>query len=659
MNSFTKYALATLLLIVAACHAATAAKKQVIAPSVAWTLSDPLGLRYPSTIDTLHFDYHDRFVPAMQSKAWATTGNYGAQGQNQIFLERPAASDFFLEDALSAWRHDVTQRRYYNTRIPMTLIGHATGGDKYSNQDRTVIDFSGNATKNLSFGANLDYIYSKGSYDYQADKDFQWGLNTSYLGDRYELHAALQNYNMLNKENGGITDDRYITDPAEIQGGDSKVSPKDIPTNLTAAHTRLVGTQVMMNHRYKVGHYHYLRDSVTDTIVGRTYIPVTSFIWTLSYSNKHHKFINTSGSQDTTFWSNTYLATGGTDEVTRFRSLRNTVGVSLLEGFNKYAKAGLAAFATHEWRRYTQVTDTVTGTDLAADFAAAVPDGIESRHTDNLVWVGAQLTKQRGSLLTYDITARFGVVGDVSGDIDVNGNVGTRFKLLGDSVSVRGYGYFKNQEAPWLMKQFVSNHHAWNNSFGKERRLRLGGTLDLPHTGTHVDVGYETLKNYLYFGTDATPQQHSSPIHVFSASLRQHLAFKALHWVGDATYQTSSNEDVLSLPKFSVYSNLWVQFVVSRVLHVQIGLDGTYYTKYYAPAYAPAIATFHNQRDAKYGDFAFVNAYANFKMKQARFFVAYTHVNKGIVGGDNYFSSPHYPLNPGRFQLGVSVNFAN
>ncbi len=33
-------------------------KQQVVAPSIAWTPSEPLGLRYESTIDTLFENYH-------------------------------------------------------------------------------------------------------------------------------------------------------------------------------------------------------------------------------------------------------------------------------------------------------------------------------------------------------------------------------------------------------------------------------------------------------------------------------------------------------------------------------------------------------------------------------------------------------------------------
>lgn len=633
-------------------------KQQPVAPSYAWSPSEPLGLRYESTIDTLFENYHLKAIPSMRSKAWATTGNYGAEGQDQIFFDREPVSDFFFADALSTWLPSVQTHRFYNTRRPMTLLSYTTGGDKYSNQDRTTAVFSGNVDKKLQIGAGLDYIYSKGSYDYQADKNFMWNISGSYIGDRYELQTFFNNFSHTNKESGGIVDDRYITDPAAVQGGVTKVNPKDILTNLTASHSYLSGLEFYMNHRYKVGYYHYDRDSLTDTIVGRTYIPVTSFIWTMDVKTRNHRFKNQSGQQDTTYFDFTYLGLGGTDEKTRYLSLRNTLGVSLLEGFNKYAKFGFSVYATHELRKYTQVTDSVTGTELPEGLHV-LPVSVPAKHTDNLVWVGGQLTKQRGTHLTYDATAQFGVAGDVAGDISIDGDIATRMFLWRDTVTLRAYGYFKNEKAPYLLRNFISNHFAWNNDFSKVTRFRVGGELAIPFTGTTVNVGYETLKNFVYFGDDAMPAQSGSPVHVLSASLDERLRFGILNWDTQLTFQTSSNDEVLSLPKLAVYSNLYLKFRVARVLHVQLGIDGNYYTSYYAPAYNPAIMTFHNQREVKCGNFAFFNVYANFKLKQARFYVMYSHANKGLFGGNNYFASPHYPLNPGRFQMGVSVNFVN
>lgn len=658
-NSFIKYCIVALIVMMAVGTQAKKKEKVKVEPSYAWTMSDPLGLQYPAGIDTLYENYHDNAIPSFRSKAFATTGNYGNAGQDQIFFDRKPTSAFFHADALDTWLPSVENHRFYNSRIPMTLLSHTTGGDKYSTQDRTTMEFSGNVNKRLAAGASLDYIYSKGSYENQAQKNFMWKGFASYLGDRYELQAVAINFDHTNKENGGIVDDRYITDPAEVQGGETSVNPKDILTRLTAAQSGLTGHQLVMNHRYKVGYYKYQRDSVADTIIGKTYIPVTSFIWNFDYKINSHKFINESGTQGKDFFPNTYLNAAGTNEFNRYWHLRNTLGISLLEGFNKYAKFGFAVYAQHEIRRYTQVVDSISGLATLPEGLDALPCDVPHRTTENLMYVGGQLTKQHGSILTYDAMAKFGVLGDVAGDVEASGDVKTRLHLFGDTVTIRGYGYFKNTEAPYLMKHFISNHYAWSNDFSKETRFRVGGELNIPFSGTNVNVGYETLKNYLYFGENGTPAQCSSPIHVLSATLKQHLRFGILTWDNELTYQTSSNEQVLPLPKFAIYSNLFIKFTVAKVLKVQLGADGNYYTSYYAPAYNPALMNFHNQSEVKCGNFAFVNVYANFRMKQARFYVSYTHANKGLFGGDNYFSTPHYPLNPARFQFGVSVNFVN
>lgn len=636
----------------------TKTKKQRVEPSVAWSVSEPLGLHYPSTIDTIHLNYHRTMVPSMVSDAWLTTGNYGAPGQDQIFIDRPLTGEFFFEDAIGAWMHNTGTMRYYNTRIPMTLLSHSTGGDKYSNLDRTRLEFSGNVDRKTQLGGGFDYIYSKGSYDVQADKDFTWRLFGSHMGDRYEMQTFFNHYNYTTKESGGITDDRYITDPAEVQGGETRVDNKSIPTLLSAAHSHLEGSQLYLNQRYKAGYYRYRRDSITDTIIDRTYVPVTSFIWTLDFKHGKHQFLNSSSIEDKSFFEHSYLSLDGTDEETRYWKLRNTVGVSMLEGFNKYAKFGFAVYGTHEVRRYTQVTDSVTGTPLAEGLDP-LPAQVPHRATQNLVWVGGQLTKQQGSLLRYNATAQFGVLGDAAGEVDITGDVTTRFKLLGDSVSVKGYGYFKNLAVPYLIQNFVSNHFVWHNDFSKTKRVRVGGELDMPFSWTNVNVGYETLTDYIYWDVNGLPAQHGGAIHVLSARLRQGLHFKAFNWDNSVTLQTSSNEQVLPLPKFAVYSNLYATFTIARVLHVQMGVDGNYYTKYYAPVYNPATMTFHSQQEMECGNFAIMNLYANFKMKQARFFVAWTHFNQKLHSGDAYFAMPHYPLNPARLQVGVSVNFVN
>jgi hypothetical protein len=470
------------------------------------------------------------------------------------------------------------------------------------------------------------------------------------------MQAFYNHWNTLGKENGGITNDLYITDPAELQGGQTSIQPKAIPTNLTGAFNKIVGSQLYVNNIYKVGFWK--EQEVDDSTTVKTYVPVSSFNWTLEYKDGRHIFRDHTAS-DQSFWKNAYLDAASTDDRTSYWSLSNTVGISLLEEFNKFARFGLSAFATYEIRSFKQNPDSIDrSTTLPEGLTAYDGATIPATGRENLLWIGGQLTKQLGTHIFYDATARFGLSGPVVGDINLEGNVSTRFKLFGDSVTISGYGNFRNEEAPYFTKHYVSNHFMWNNDFGKIRTLRLGGKLNIPHTGTFINVGVENVQNCIYFNADCLPTQYGGNVQVVSASLNQNFKFGNLHWDNRLTYQTSTVDEVIPLPKFSVYSNLYLLFSVANALHVQLGVDCDYYTKYKSVDYQPATMTFYNQREIECGNYPFMNAYANMKLSKVVFYVMFSHVNQGLTGY-NYFSMPHYPLNPRRFQMGLSINFAN
>lgn len=623
--------------------------------TTAWEATEPMGLREWVPVDTLEYNYYLGAVASAKSDAYATTGNLGASGKNMIFMQQRPLSQFFLNESMLQWFPLLSNHIYYNSAQPFTLLSYDTGGTRDNSQDRLSAVFSGNINRVTQIGANLDYLYSKGSYNNQAGKHFNWGLNGSYIGDHYEFQASWYHYNALNKDNGGIKDDLYITDPAKLQGGVTSINPKTIPTNLSNAHTRVKGGELFLNNTYKLGFWHETHDSVmTDSVIAREYVPVTSFTWTLNYTDAKYRF-DDSGPEIGSFWTDNYFSTSATDDFTSYWSLKNTVGISMLEGFNKYAKFGLSAFLTYEMRKFSLSgqTDAAGPTSLPDFFGS-----IEREKRQNLAWAGGQISKQHGSILTYGAIGEIGLIGDAIGEVKARGHIATNIPMFGDTVAVKGYGSLSNLTAPYLINNYISNNFIWKNNFGKERRLRLGGTLDIPWTDTSMDVATETLQNYIYFNEQGLPAQYSDAIQVFSAHLNQKLNVGILHFDNSITYQTSSKSDILPLPALALFSNLYIKCKIAT-LSLQLGLDCNYYTKYYAPAFQPATNVFYNQHELKLGDYPFINAYANMKLGRTRFYVLMTHVNQGVIGGRNYFASPHYPLNPRRFLFGLSVDFFN
>ena len=303
----------------------------------AWTLISPLGLHRKADFDTVAYNYQRQAVPSLVSEAYATTGNLGCAGMNEIFVEREPRSTFFFADALRAWLPPA--QKFYNVYIPFTQVSYNTGGNKQNTQDRLRINFAGNANRRVGIGAMLDYLYSKGMYQCQSSKDFTFGLSGYYRGDRYSLQAFYDHYNLLNKENGGITDARYITDPAQLQGGVSKIEALSIPVNLTDAHSRLSGQHLMVNQAYSVGYWR--TQVVNDTLSREVYVPVTRFIWTLDFASSKHKFINGNRREADEFWRDTYFNSDATRDVAYYSDFSNTLGVSMVEGFRCSAKLDL------------------------------------------------------------------------------------------------------------------------------------------------------------------------------------------------------------------------------------------------------------------------------------------------------------------------------
>lgn len=647
-----------LITVIVACFLGLRAAGPV-APAYAWRTTEPLGLPVMASVDTLLYNYPLRSVPSEVSAAWASTGNLGAEGINMIYKDRPLTSKFFFRDALAHWMPDLSSHTFYNSRIPMTILSYNTGGGRENEQNRLQGMFSGNVNKRIQVGAMVDYLYSKGSYNYQAVSDLNWGFSGSYMGERWELQASFVHWNLLNKENGGITDPLYITDPAELQGGDDRVEAKSIPTRLSAAHSRIIGNQFYMNNRYKIG---YWRETpVNDTTVTRTYVPVMSFIWTFDLKDDTHLFLNSNASEAAKFWSNCYLSEKDTHDETRGLNIRNTVGVSMIEGFNKWVPFGLAAYVTHEYSRLRLNPDSISHSPaLRPEGLTPWPEGLHIPHadTDNYLYIGAQLTRHQSSWLKLDATAELGLLGGVEGEVKIDAAASSRFKLFGDSVTVRAYASFKNLSPPWLLNNYVSNFFVWKNDFGFSRHTSVGGLIDIPHTGTCIGVDLRNVQNLIYFGPDCLPTQFGGNVQVFSASLRQRLHAGIFHWDNTVIYQETSNRDVIPLPRLAVNSNLYLWFRVAKVLQVQFGVNCDYYTRYYAPNYQPATMTFANQHDVLIGNYPFMNAYANFRLSKARFYVMFSHFNQGWMGR-NYFALPNYPMNPRRFQMGVAIDFAN
>jgi outer membrane receptor for ferrienterochelin and colicin len=197
-------------------------------------------------------------------------------------------------------------------------------------------------------------------------------------------------------------------------------------------------------------------------------------------------------------------------------------------------------------------------------------------------------------------------------------------------------------------------------------------------TRTTIRACYDNIQNYTYLGINynrttaddkttvtgytADMKQSSANISLLTLAIEQNFRLGILNWENRLTYQKSSQEVLLAVPALNYWTNLYLNFTIARVLRVHFGADMRWFSKYYAPEYCPQAGRYGIQENdalrAEVGNYPIVNVYANFRLKQCRFFVMMSHVNAGS-GNRNYFLSPHHPQNERIFRLGLSWTFFN
>ena len=404
------------------------------------------------------------------------------------------------------------------------------------------------------------------------------------------------------------------------------------------------------------------------------YVPVTSFIHTARFDN--YRRIYQAYETPANFYAQNYFnyGTAANDSIydsTKHWSLKNTFAVALLEGFNKWAKAGLKAFLSYELRHYALPTMQTPSGSTIAFFNG---DKTWNQHD---ISVGGQLLKTLGKTFHYDVSAEAWLAGSRAGQLHVDGYVDLGFPLFGDTVQLAATAFFHRSAPSFYMNQYYGKHYMWDNNLSQEIHSRILGEFSLQKTRTKLRVGYDVLKNYTYFGiqndrvrsgdnylvqhNDLNVRQSSSPISLLTLQLQQDFRLGIFNWQNVLTLQKSSKDDILPVPIFNAYSNLFLRFKVARVLDVDLGVDGRYFTSYYAPEYIPGIGAFGIQETeasrTKIGNYPHLNAYANFQLQHTRFFIMFTHVNS--AEGGKYFFTPHYPLNQRVLQFGISWNFFN
>ncbi len=614
-----------------------------------WRITPITGEIVEGHPDTLVTDYTNRTVADGQSIAMGHMGNLGLPVQSHVYFDRQDRSNFMFTDPYYIYRKEPDRFDFISTKIPYSNLTYQSAGSRVNKEERMQGALSLNFGKKLNVGFDVDYLYTRGFYQSQSAKHLEWAFYGSYIADRHQLHAFINPFDYTNAENGGIVNDYDITNPesSNATSPDRPLQSTEIPVHYINTWNRFKGTRYFLNYHYDLG---FERDTGKKDEEGnavKKFIPVSSIIYTFDYEQKKRRFNSTDTLEvDSVYGKRNYLSKTNlpVNDSTSYWNLSNTIGLSMREGFSSWAKFDLTAFLKQDFRNYTLIDTT----------------NVNSEWRQASTYIGGELAKRGGKILRYNAQALFGVLGDNLGDLVVSGTVETRIPVLKDTASLIGRAYLKNIEPSFYEKHFRGKYFWWDHEdFNKIKKVYVGGELNIPHTKTNIKAGVENLTNYIYFDQSGDVQQYTGNIQVLGLTLEQNMRLGILHWDNQAVYQTSTNQGLLPVPDFSIYSNLYIDFMVAKVFRVQLGGNAHYFSKYYSTTYDPATQQFRLQKDVEIGNYPLINAYVNCHLKYTRFFIEFYNISSSFIPDPAYFALPHYPCNPQIFKFGLSWNFYN
>lgn len=658
-----------------------------------WTINDASGLSDSVAVDTTSHVFQNTAFTTGTKGFYNSLGNLGSPRKSKLYSLRPEMTDYIFIQPYDFFIKDINTFHFTNTYSPITNITYHECGDSDNGEDHLVAKYATNINKDAGIGFNIDYIYGRGYYDNQSTADFGFNLYGSIIKDRYKAHMLIFANYIKTHENGGITDDEYVKNPQKFP---TNYTTKEIPTNLSKAWNKMHVNGIQFNHRYSIGYEKKktsnnkvvtsvktdstqkkqtnvppgaisARELEKDDMQSRTgdlakvqtkdssvFIPVSSIIHTLRIGANSRKFLANQSLAN--FYTNNYLDCDSVSEHFDNVLISNYLGLELSEGLNKYLSAGIRLFAKHDFNNYK-----MPGQQTRDNF------------TENRFSVGAQIFREKSSLLNYLLTAQTSSDGDSWGEYELRGQGVLSVKLLKDTVNLTLRASSINKKPTFYYRHYQSNYLWWSNNLSKQLSNNAGVTLESRRLALRLRGDIYNITNYTYFKTviqngaegkhtiNTEVAQASKNISVFAIALDKDFRYGILNWENSIIWQATNSKEILPLPVITAYTNLYLKFRIAKVLKTEIGADLSYFTKYYADTYSPALGLYANQPAEdliKVGGHPIISVYANFHLKHTRFYLIASHLNYNKEGGTT-FGAPHYPVNPFVIRFGLSWNFFN
>lgn len=629
------------------------------------------------------FNYRFNDYPFKREDVNATwLGVAGSPVQTYNWFKRKSRDRVSFYEAQESWSYTPETMPMYNTKTPYTELSYF--GTLFAGTEKESDNLHLLTTQNITPELNILLAYDRfgggGILADEATTNKTTLMGVNYLGKRYMAHAGYIYNGVSRSENGGVTDNTWITDTlvnareinVALSGASSKIKKNTlfldqqyrIPfTFLNTLKDRKLDKEAEQDFRDSVAmaggildmemlnsflvrerERRALADTLDDSKITNAFIGHSTEY--SSYRRWYQDKVSASDMYGDKLFNHTYyLNPKGSDDSLRVSRLDNRLFIRLQPWSDDAIVSKLNLGIGDRLLSYYQFDPSFLKKSGNVNWNSAY------------VYAGAE-GKLR-SIIDWDAKGEFVFLGKEAADMSVDANMRLSmypFRKARKSPVNIGLSFNTELDEPEFYQQhMLSNHYKWENSFSKISTTTIQGSVSVPRWKIRATAGYGLLANNIYYDTLGIIRQNTTPMSVLSATLDKELVMGPLHMDHRVLFQYSSNEDVMPLPKLALNFKYYLQLNIQNgVLLMQLGVNGLYNTAWHSPAWNPALGVFHNQNEVKYSNGPYFDAFANMQWKRACIFVKYENAGQGWpMEKRDYFSAHHYINTQSVIKLGV------
>ena len=605
-------------------------------------------------VDTSYNNHFHEYPFFKQDVNASYLGVIGSPTQLYNYFKRQEEDNAIFYTPYQIYSYTAENLPQYNTKTPYTELAY--WGTLFANQKKEESNIKILTTQNITPHLNITLEYHRfggnGMLKREDTDNRTAVVAANYTGKKYLMHTGFIYNRVERSENGGIIDQSWIRD--------TTVDAKEINVYLRNAENKLKRNTVFLDQTYRIPLV--FKKAKKDSSLALTATPDTVSLNTdvttafIGHSSEYSVFRKTYTDQindadgKAFYHDRFYINPSKSMDSLRVMRFENRAFIRL-----------------QPWKNDAIVSklDIGIGDKLLSHYSFSPTDYLKGSTNviQNSVYLYAGANGQFKKYLTWNAKGDYTFLGSEINDFGIEGNMTLSaypFRRDRKSPLTLQAHFETNLREPDYYEQHVfTNHYKWDNDFGKISKTKVEASLSIPRWKMAASFGYALLDNNIYYDTLGIVRQNKKPMSVMTATLNKDFRIWKFHLDHRATFQLSSNEEVMPLPMLALNLRYYLQFdVVKNVMQMQVGANGIFTTKWYAPAYNPVLGVFHNQNVEKYGNSPYIDVFANIQWKRVSLFFKAVNLNMGWpLKKADYFSAAGYIMPQRTFKFGISWPF--